>query len=410
LPCLAFLPHFFAMNPSSFAVTRRQFIRTSLAATAGLAGVPLLTRAAAEKTPDPKPADGFSFVLLGDLHYDKLEHHDFDWLAKNHPNDRSQIENYSRITRDVMPGLFATVRDTIAEINRGPGPHVAFVLHVGDLVEGLCGSEELSLRQNMEALSFVRGAGLGVPFVYAKGNHDVTGDGAVAAFGHAIHPFLTEQLRALTPGVVEQKSARYTIERGNAQLVVFDAYDPASLEWFEAIAARRNAEHLLFLVHPPVVPYGARATWHIFSSAREKAKREKLLTLLGDQHAFVLGGHIHKFNSLVRRAGRGRFVQLALSSVINEPKPQAKMVLTGVGEYSGDQIRVEPNFSPETEKERRAVYEAEWPSVTAFEYADLPGYAIVTVAGPDVTAQVFSGTTRERWRMVKLTQMIGARV
>jgi hypothetical protein len=99
-----------------------------------------------------------------------------------------------------------------------------------------------------------------------------------------------------------------------------------------------------------------------------------------------------------------------LSSVINEPKPKAKMVLTGVGEYNGDQIRVEPSFSPDTEKERRAVYDSERPSVTAFEYADLPGYAIVTVKGPEVTAQVFSGTTRERWRMVKLTQMIGARV
>jgi hypothetical protein len=116
----------------------------------------------------------------------------------------------------------------------------------------------------------------------------------------------------------------------------------------------------------------------------------------------VLGGHIHRFNSLARETGRGRFAQLALSSVVHALDLKPKMQLSGPQEYTPDQIRVEPEFSPTTEAVRRAVYESERLFVKAFEYADLPGYAVVTVDGPKVTAQMFSGTSRRLWRTVDL--------
>ena len=325
------------------------------------------------------------------------------WVKKDKPNDVRQIENYSRITRDVMPVLFKAVRETIAEVNASREGRVAFVLQAGDLVEGLCGNEELSVRQNAEALAFVRDANLGAPFLFTKGNHDITGPGAVAAFSSIFFPFLTAEAHALNAQSVEVKSGSYTVECGNAQFAFFDAYESSkSLEWFEAVAARRTAAHLFVIVHPPVVPYGARSTWHVFSHAREKARREKFLALLGGQHALVLGGHIHKFNTLNRRAGRGRFAQLALSSVLSAPVAKAKDELKGLDRYNGDQIKVEPNFSPANETERRAVYEEERPFVNAFEYADLPGYAVVTVNGEEVTVKMYAGATRELWRTTNL--------
>ncbi|MBI5770460.1 MAG: metallophosphoesterase [Verrucomicrobia bacterium] len=382
------------------AVTRRQFVSTAAAA-AGLAVAPACLRVAAGvKAP-------FSFVLLGDLHYDQLEHHDLAWLDRTHPKDLSQIKNYSRITTEVMPRLFATVRATVQELNRAPATRVAFVLQAGDLVEGLCGSEALAARQNTGALACVREARLGAPFLFTKGNHDVTGDGAKEAFAEVFHPFLTEQARAVTAGLPGLKSARYTVECGNAQFVFFDAYEAAaSLEWFEAVAARRTAEHCFVVVHPPVVPYGARATWHLFSAERDKARREKFLGILGRQRAFVLGGHIHKYATLAREAGGGRFAQLALSSVVGSAGVRAKTPLSGLVEYTGDQIRVEPDFSPDTAAARRAVYEAERPFVRAFEYADLPGYAVVTVDGPRVQARMYAGVGRELWRTVDLSGLL----
>lgn len=385
----------------SLKITRRQFVKASALAAAGLACIPRSLGASF----GPSRRDAFSFVLLGDLHFDKPEHHDMTWL-NDKPDDVRQSVNYSRITADIMPHLFATVRETIADLNRSPETHVAFVLHVGDLVEGLCGSEELATRQNGEAVEFVQAANLGAPFLFTKGNHDVTGPGAVGAFGRVLHPFLTGEARKLAPDFAGLQNACYTVESGSAQFVFFDAYDKESLAWFEAVVARRSAQHFFVVIHPPVVPYGARATWHVFSSDRDKAKREKLLELLARQQSFVLGGHIHKFNTLVRTAGRGRFAQLAISSVINASDVKPKDLLSGVKSYNGDQIRVEPNHSPGTEKERRAVYEVERPFVKAFEYADLPGYAVVTVNGRRVEAKIYSGISRKLWRKVSLDRLL----
>jgi hypothetical protein len=165
-------------------LTRRDFLRASVAL-----ALPSLAGAA------PSPAgEAFSFVLLGDLHYDKLEHHDMAWLEKNKAGDLSQIRNYSRITADITPKLFATVRQSVAETQS------AFVLQVGDLVEGLCGTEELAARQNAEALAFVESMKLGVPFLFTKGNHDVTGEGAREAFQKVFHPFLEAQTAGFRGG------------------------------------------------------------------------------------------------------------------------------------------------------------------------------------------------------------------
>lgn len=328
------------------------------------------------------------------------------WVRAEKPNDVRQIEGYCRNTREVTPLLFARVRETIARLNQSPATRVAFVLQAGDLVEGLCGSEELAVRHNADAVAFVRDAHFGTPFLFTKGNHDITGPGAVAAFGQVFHPFLTTEARAVNATAAEVKSGCYTVDCGGAQFAFFDAYDAGrSLEWFEAVAARRNAQHFFVVVHPPVVPYGARSTWHLFSSARDRARREKFLGLLGDQHAIVIGGHIHRYNTLTRLAGRGRFAQFALSSVLTAPTAKPKDVLSGIETYTPDQIRVEPNFSPANEIERRAVYAEERPQVRNFEYADLPGYAVVAVDGARVTAQMYAGTGTELWRTTDLSAL-----
>lgn len=383
-------------------LTRRHFLQASAAA-AGTACLPSLTRAAAPQT---APTPPFSIVLLGDLHFDRLEHHDMDWVRRDKPHDVAQIENYSRITRDVTPRLFQTVRETISAISRAGNPPVAFVLQAGDLVEGLCGSEELSTRQNTEALDLIRDAQLGVPLVFTKGNHDITGPGAAAAFRSVFHPFLTTQAQAISPTAAPVTTARCTFEHGNALFACFDAYEAAeSLDWLEAVAQRRTAEHFFVAIHPPVVPYGARATWHLFASDRERSRRERLLEILGNHHALVLGGHIHRYCTLARAAGRGRFAQFALSSVLPAAEVRPKTELTGLPDYTPDQIRVEPNFSPETASTRRAALEAERPQVRDFSYADLPGYAVVTVAGPRVTMQMHPGVSRSPWRTFDLTAL-----
>jgi hypothetical protein len=380
--------------------TRREFVKTLLTGSAGLSLLPPPVRAASK--------EAFAFPLMGDLHYDKLSCHDLELLGREKPDDLRQVREYSSLATDTVPRLFASVRETIADLNCSPDTTVPFTVQVGDLVEGLCGSAEQARQLDAAALAFVREARLGAPFLFTKGNHDITGPGAADAFKSVFHPFLGQQA-AILGGDSRLTAARYRIEYGNALFCFFDAYDKESLPWLEAELARRRARHCFVVIHPPVVPYGARATWHIFSSERDKANRERLLELLGKNNAFVLSGHIHKYNLLVRATpGGGRFLQLGVSSVISAPEPQPHHLLSGVTDYNGNQVGVEPNFSPATEQQRRAVYEVEAPLVKQFQYADLPGYAVVQVNGPRVTALVYPGFGRQGWRTLALSDLLAS--
>ena len=43
-----------------------------------------------------------------------------------------------------------------------------------------------------------------------------------------------------------------------------------------------------------------------------------------------------------------------------------------------------------------------------FEYADLPGYSVVAVNGPAVTAKIYSGVTRRLWHTLELSKLLSA--
>ena len=370
--------------------SRRRFLQACTAA-----ALPGIVSPAAE---DGKP---FSFILLGDLHYDSLAHHDLKWLQEHHAGDLSQIQNYSRLTAEVMPGMFTAVKQQIAALRESAAPP-AFVLQVGDLVEGLCGNAELAVRQNREALAFVAQAELGLPFVFTKGNHDVTGDGAKEAFDEVLLPFMAQEARKLDASTTHTQ-ANHTLTYGEAQFAFFDAYEKTSLEWLEAVAAKRTARHLFVIIHPPVVPYGARATWNLYAGEKAQAQRGKLLDVLGQQEAMVLGGHLHKFSALTRLAGRKSFSQLAVSSVVSALNQKPKDVLHGLESYTGDQVNLEPKHAPETAELRREIYASERKQVTAFEYADAAGYAVVTVNGGKVEAAVHAGAQTGAFQILKIS-------
>jgi len=347
----------------------------------------------------------WAFPLLGDLHFDRLEHHDHEWLKREHPGDVSQVENYSRITREMTPQLLVQARETVAEL-RGQKVSVPFVLQLGDLLEGLCGSEALAQRQAREGIEFVREAKFDAPLVMTKGNHDVTGPGAVDAYRQILLPFLAEQNQA------EIREAVFTRRlskpgQGGTLIAFYDAYDKNSLEWFAKTLAERKPERLIVAIHPPVVPYNARSSWHIYSSPKQAEQREQLLRLLGQQRAIVLCGHLHKYSLVVRRTDGGRFVQLAISSVAANSDGKPKDELSGVERYTPDLVDLEPRHAPETVAARRELLATERPFIEHFDYADTWGQAVVQARGGRISAVVRRGLSRDAWKTVDFDALLG---
>ena len=82
--------------------------------------------------------------------------HDLALLEREKPDDLRQVREYSSLTTGNMPRLFASVRETIADLNGSPDTTVPFTVQVGDLVEGLCGSAEQARQLDAAALAFLR--------------------------------------------------------------------------------------------------------------------------------------------------------------------------------------------------------------------------------------------------------------
>src|SRR6185369_1820401 len=113
------------------ALSRREFLWSTAAAAITSPAANLAWSAPAEQD--------WSFPLLGDLHFDRLEHHDHEWLAREYPGDVSQVENYSRITRELTPRLLQRVRSGAKKLTDA-GRSLPLILQLGDLLEGLCGN------------------------------------------------------------------------------------------------------------------------------------------------------------------------------------------------------------------------------------------------------------------------------
>jgi hypothetical protein len=367
------------------------------AAAMALPALPQLTALA-----EPAAGEGtFSFPLLGDLHFDRLAHHDMEWLKREKANDTRQVENYSRITADIVPGLMTEIGALIAAAT-APVP---FVAHVGDFVEGLCGKAELARMQCEEAVACVRAAKFNRPFLITKGNHDVTGPGAAEAYQQVVLPFLRD------PMLSDPSGASFAVEHQGALFAFFDSYDRKSLPWFEALLTQRRPDpaqgRLFVIIHQPVVPYTGRL-WHVYERAQDAKDRQRLLDLLGRHRAIVINGHLHKYGLLARKTETGRFVQLSVSSVIGSKDFKPRQVLQGVDQYGPGLLNLEPDFSPTTADHRRDALKAEAPQIDHYEHADAPGYAMVNVTPQRVTADLYVGLGKRLWKTVDLTALLAA--
>jgi len=342
----------------------------------------------------------YSFVYLGDMHFDKKCHHDFEWVKANMPNDISQIEDYVRITEKYTPCLLRRVQ-TCIESSQG---QIKMIIQGGDLTEGLCGSFELQQTQFKDVKALIRSHIPQTRFIAVKGNHDITGPGAREAFESVMLPWLSDECGK------QINSASFYIMEGPDLFVFFDAYHNNDLDWLQRTLSQNKHRYVFVVMHPPAVPYNARSTWHLFSRASEKDVRERFLNILGANEVVLLTAHLHKYSILARRtpacAGAGTFVQFSVNSVISSSKISVKDQLEGVESYGGQLVELEPQFQPDTKKERQKLLEDEKPYITYFEYADFPGYAIINVSEAGINIDIYTGDSDKVWKNISLDSVL----
>jgi 3',5'-cyclic AMP phosphodiesterase CpdA len=342
------------------------------------------------------PGSTYSFVYLGDLHFDKMAHHDLEWVKAKMPGDLRQIEDYTRITQENTPNLLQRVQ---AAIESSAG-RIKMVVQGGDLTEGLCGRAELQELQFKDALAAIRHSIPKAPFLCVKGNHDITGPGAREAYDRVMLPWLSKECGKLVA------CASFYVVQGPDLFVFFDAYHNNSVDWLERTLKENSHRYAFVVMHPPAVPYDARSSWHLFSREKEAKVRERFLNVLGANQAVLLTAHLHKYGVVVRRTSAGPFVQLGMNSVVSAPKVTVKNHLEGLKAYGGALVELEPEFQPDTRAQRRRLLEQEEPQIAHFEFADFPGYAVIHVSDATIRADIYPADADQPWKTVSLRPVL----
>jgi len=338
----------------------------------------------------------YSFVYLGDIHFDRTSHHDFNWVRTEKPNDVRQIEGYVRNTEKYTPALLQRIQMSI----ESPDSQIQMIIQGGDLTEGLCGSQALQENQFRDTLACIRQYIPETPFLMVKGNHDVTGPGAREAFDKVMLPWLSSQCGK------KVESASFFFMKGPDLYVFFDAYHDRDLVWLDRTLSEHKHRYAFVVMHIPAVPYTARSTWHLFSKEKDQERRDEFLDILGAHRVILLTAHLHKYHVLARKTATGRFVQVSVNSVIHSPNLSVKDPLEGIEQYGHSLVELQPAFQPDTKALRRNLLDKEKSEITHFEYAEFPGYAIIQVSGQGVSMTSYQGHSNIAYKTVSLSALL----
>ena len=337
-----------------------------------------------------------SFLILGDLHYDLLADHDMNWLGTK-PDDLRQVtKEYTVYTERNWSDFMEILRQKVLTVK----PAVTAVIQLGDLSEGLAGSAEKAEQMAANAIRAVEAANLNVPWIIAKGNHDITGPGAAKAFQEFYIPMLRKQT-----GHPEIKSANYSYRYQNIQITCVDPWDKESdmIAFLDRELSGSDAKYKFVAIHEPVIPVTERC-WHTLRN--DPLKREKLLEVIAKNKAIVLCGHLHRYSVVRRETKWGPIVQVMVISVIKDRKYQKPIKI--ITEYGPSLAVNVPDWEPATLEARKTMLTEEAKYVTFYKQTDLPGYAVINIdeKNMDIQLEYYAAFAKKPYDRIDLTKLL----
>jgi UDP-2,3-diacylglucosamine pyrophosphatase LpxH len=337
-----------------------------------------------------------SFLVLGDLHYDLLDNHDMDWLSTK-PDDLRQVtKEYTVFTEKNWNDFMGILRQKVQSVK----PSVKALIQLGDLSEGLAGSEKKATQMATSVFKAVESAKLSVPWIIAKGNHDITGPGALEAFQEVYVSMFRKQTN--NP---EIKNANYSYSFGDVQITCLDPWDKNAnvVTFLEKELSASKAKFNFVAIHEPVIPVTERC-WNTLRQNPEQ--RAKLLEVIAKHKAIVLCGHLHRYSVVSRNTPFGPIVQVMVNSVLKDRNNQnPSRVITEYGSSLVDNV---PGWQPATMEARKAVLAEEAKYVTFYKQTDLPGYAIIKVDSKKGTVQLeyYAAFGKKPYDKIDLTKLL----
>jgi len=341
-------------------------------------------------------AQKISFLVLGDLHYDLLDDHDMDWLGTK-PDDLRQVtKEYTVFTAENWSDFTEILQKKVISVK----PPLKAVIQLGDLSEGLAGSADKARQMASNTIKAVEATKINIPWIIVKGNHDITGPGAVEAFQEFYVPMIREQT-----GNQNIKNASYSYTTGNVQITCLDPWDSNTdmVAFLDKELSASKAKFKFVALHEPVIPVTERC-WHTLR--RNPQQREKLLEVIARNKAIVLCAHLHRYSVVRRNTPYGPIVQVMVVSVIRDRNYLNPSHL--ITEYGPSLAENKPDWQPETMESRKAILAEEAKYVTFYKQTDLPGYAIIKINSKKdiVRLEYYAAFGKKPYDKIDLTKLL----
>jgi len=378
------------------ALTRREFLASYVPAV-------LLAR----ELPIPVPTRGrgdYSFIVLGDIHFDGTSTSTYhsNYVKPSDPEKaQGYLDEFSRNAKmwaDRLPRLLKAAASQVRS-------DTAFVLQMGDLVQGDCNSDAVHRRMAMDAFDTVKDAfGWKLPLYVTCGNHDIRQNGGILTTqaGPTYYACLSRRLAA-EEGLVlaESDKLNYSFMRG-PDLFVFANFNLAATTELDfvrkAFAAHPEARYRFLITHGPPIPSDTTNWyWGLCNSKTDsdsaQAPRRELLSLLLANDVIVLAGHVHTTELTEIATDAGRVTQVIASSVFTSESMATKApTRTEPAEYGVAQ----------TTALGKAVLGEYRPAMTRYWRGPTAGHMRVDVTSRGVTVRFCGGdakSPREIWRI-----------
>ncbi|MBQ7188861.1 MAG: metallophosphoesterase [Kiritimatiellae bacterium] len=343
-----------------------------------------------------KDGNSYSVALLGDTHYDspdpKFYHADY-----THSTSKGRYEAHlkehlrnAEMWKERMPALIHASASCATQ-------DTAFILQMGDLIQGDCGNPATHRRMLNDAFETMKGAyGGKLPLVTVAGNHDIRGDvpedGALAAFDAWQPPLMTREL-----GVPVTKTT-FAFRHGPDVFLVVDFNEPRpNLGLVKSLLkANADARYTFLISHGPAIP-NCRSRWFLLGLPKRDAARRELRALLAARNAIVLAGHTHCLESYDCVFPEGRITQFVANSVWAVPEWESLNVREEGKEMFGSQAslkKVKENSRTGTQNSLRQLADEYRPFIRDYFFANAAGHYRLEVSDRRVAVIFYGGSSR----------------
>lgn len=364
------------------------------------------TSEAAPEAPKKKNSS-MSFIFLGDMHYCDAKFYDLDAMLAEKAGDHRQI------TKTYAPVTKANWNDQIAQLKqvvKNTVPEVKCIVQLGDISEGLANYEGAADLMAENVTKVLRDTEMGVPWVLAKGNHDITGVGAYKqdardAFGKYYVPFIKEQT-----GCENVNEGNYVYRNGDCLFVALDSWNNKvdQVKFAKDAFEGSDAKYKFVIMHEPIVPVSERC-WFFLKNDSEK--REELLNVIAANKAIILCGHLHRYSVLRRNTESGPVVQVMAASVTNLKRKSTPGYELGLKQYGEYLVDWKPDFKPDNAEWRREVLRKEAEFVDYYKLSDLAGYGVINIDGKKgkVSMTYYSAFSDTPYDSVDLSELLNGK-